>query len=964
LGFQHLSISASLSAMATLLARLNPHDAVVQFFSVLARTAIKRPLATIVGVLIVTLVVAPGVRWLRLRTDGHALISEAAPEVLYDKAIRAKFGIQDQIVILIHSSRSNGIFNPNTLQLVRDLTAECAKLPEVNPANLMSLATEPNFRMRPGTLIHETMLERPLKTQAELDQLRDDLNRIQLYTSTFVSSNGDSTVILIGTAPGADRTALYRKVSDIVAAKKGSREEIAVTGAPVAESLLGIHILEDLGVPGSLLGASTRGHEEKLKMPSTFYELRLLIAHRLGLVPVSILVMMLVFLLSFRNVPAMLLPLPGVGCTLLFVFGLMGWCGVPVYLTIAVMPVLLTATGVTNDIYVFSRYFTLLREQPATSHLAVVTETFEKMVRPITNTSLTTAIGFFSFGVSPLKPVQAFGIWTGIGVLFGLFYSFTVVPAILALINPKWLPGGKARTERGLQSAATSEYVQPANASPGCHQDRARLRTEVRAPTALGSCFARLCPLIIRRRGWVIFGLLLITALTPLGLLRLTVQDSWTDAFDPSSAFRRATKRVNEDFYGMHLLFISCDVPRTVHGEVPVSAVNPDGISLPANIADSPALIAGSTSVISASNAVWRSHIEMISVIGTNISARIPRRDTPTNFWAQFPKTGNAKYELVLQSQLRPEVIRATADLARFIRARPQYAVGGVLSPADYIETTRFMARPNDPGARIIPDDPGEIKLMWDYYGLALGRQRLHQIVDTNYWQSLTTVFLKDANFMGTDKLMKDIRAYGQEHLTGKGIKIGFAGDVALSQALIRGIVTTQLLSLCFSLAGIFLVTVVLGGSWRWGIYCVLPSLLAVLIKFAVMGWAGIPLGVATSMFAAMTLGIGVNCAIQLLEGYDLAHAGNASSAEALQRAFTLTGPAALINTVAVCLGFGVLMLSQVPANSRLGFLVVIGLAGCFVLSLLILPVLLHWKPIAPALCSHSPGATGLCSRA
>ena len=52
--------------------------------------------------------------------------------------------------------------------------------------------------------------------------------------------------------------------------------------------------------------------------------------------------------------------------------------------------------------------------------------------------------------------------------------------------------------------------------------------------------------------------------------------------------------------------------------------------------------------------------------------------------------------------------------------------------------------------------------------------------------------------------------------------------------------------------------------------------------------------GWTPEMFAAMTLGIGVNCAIQLLEGYDLARAVGASSGEALQRALTLTGPPAL----------------------------------------------------------------------
>ena len=143
-----------------------------------------------------------------------------------------------------------------------------------------------------------------------------------------------------------------------------------------------------------------------------------------------------------------------------------------------------------------------------------------------------------------------------------------------------------------------------------------------------------------------------------------------------------------------------------------------------------------------------------------------------------------------------------------------------------------------------------------------------------NYWQfATTTVFLKDANFVDTARLMNSIRDYERAHLAPKGIKLSFAGDVAVSQSLIHGIVTTQLQSLIWSLLGIFAVAAALGGSVRWGFYCLLPSLLAVVIKFAVMGWGDIPLGVATSMFAAMTLGIGVNCTIHLLEGFSQARA-------------------------------------------------------------------------------------------
>lgn len=917
-------------------AALKLHKLVVGCFASLANHSIARPKRVLLLVSIVTLAMAPGISRLKLRTDGHALVSANAPEVLYDNQIRAKFGIEDNLVVLVRSQHPDGIFNPDTLQLVRELTAEFKKLPGINPANVMSLATEPSFRMRPGTLIHQDLLEPPLKTRAELDLLRDDLRRIELYNGTLVSADSAATVVLVGIPQAADRTAFYQKALDILAAKQPRSDEMVVTGAPVAESLLGIHILEDLGVPKAYLGTSTRAPSEKIHPFASFYDFRRWVARGIGLVPVAALVMMLIFFFSFRNVLATLLPLPGIAATMLFVFGFMGWAGVPVYLTIAVMPVLLVATGVTNDIYVFSRYFTFLREQPGAAHLDVVRETFARMASPIASTSLTTGVGFLSFGVSPLGPVRAFGICTAIGVLFGLFYSFTVVPAMLALIKPRLLLPGKTRAS---------------------------------TPMRLSVWFSHLGSRVIHLRWWIAAAVLLTTAITPLGLRRLVVQDSWTDAFDPESQFRKATQYVNEQFYGMHLLFVSVDMPQILEGEVPASAITPYDILLPATLVNSPAEIGGSQITLSLddflkplnrdSEPLLRTHIEMALIQGDKIAARLAGLPQETNLWPILARAGTIYYKVPVRNQVRPDVIRSLGELGEFIRQRKLYAVGGVLGPADYIATTRFMARPNDANARVLPSDAIEVKLMWDYYGLARGPQRLHQIVDTNFWQSLTTVFLKDANFVATAKLMDEIRGYEREHLAPKGMKIGFAGDVALSQSLIHGIVTTQLHSLVWSLIGIYLITALLGGSLRWGAYCVVPSALAVLLKLAIMGWFGIPLGVATSMFAAMTLGIGVNCSIQLLEGFSQARTA-ASLPAALSRALALTGPPALINTLAVSLGFGVLMLSQVPANARLGLLVVLGLVECFIVSLLLLPVLLHWFPLKSPLPStprHEPVA-------
>jgi len=154
----------------------------------------------------------------------------------------------------------------------------------------MSLATEPSFRFRPSTLVPQRVLEPPLKTTTELEQLREDLRKMRLYTGTLVSLDGHSTAILIGVPAGVDRTRLYGQVNSIVARKRqfhGS-QEIDVTGAPAAESLLGIHILEDLGVPATWLGISTRSdRESEWKAPGSIRELQLLVTRRIGLVPIA-----------------------------------------------------------------------------------------------------------------------------------------------------------------------------------------------------------------------------------------------------------------------------------------------------------------------------------------------------------------------------------------------------------------------------------------------------------------------------------------------------------------------------------------------------------------------------------------------------------------------------------------------------------------------------------------------------
>jgi hypothetical protein len=300
-------------------------------------------------------------------------------------------------------------------------------------------------------------------------------------------------------------------------------------------------------------------------------------------------------------------------------------------------------------------------------------------------------------------------------------------------------------------------------------------------------------------------------------------------------------------------------------------------------------------------------------------------------------------YELSPAPYMEPEFLGQIRSLERFVVARSSDAVGGVLGPSDYVSTVNFMIYGRRAEQRRIPEDRRHVERVWREYGNIRGPERLSQLVDPTFTSGIITVLLKNANFVDTARLMSALREYEKNELGPRGISLRLAGDVAVSQSLIEAIVRTEIQSLIGTLLGVLTVTIVLGRSVLFGLYCVVPSTLAVLVNFAVMGWAGLPLGVATSMFSAMTLGIGVDYAIHLLTRARRAR-GMHAPRDAIVLAGVMTGPAIFVDTLAVVLGFGILLLSQVPANARLGALVAMSMITCFVVTMVTLPALLSYK--------------------
>ena len=756
----------------------------------LASGAVARPRWTLAVLLLLTAAAAPGLLRLELLTDGHALVPPDDPAVRLDADVRQHFALRDPIMLLVVTAHPRGIFNLETLTRIRRLSERLAGLEGVGDHQVTSLATERRDRVSQGSLELSTYLD-PLPDSPRLmAQLEADVDAVDILSGTLVSADRTAATILVGAPAGdsAARTALYRRILDLALAETSPTDRVLVVGAPVAEAILGLHILTDLVV----------------------------------LLPLAMGVIALVIWQGCRRLWGVGLALLEVGACLSWTFGLMGWLGIPVYLTTAMLPIILTTIGLADEIHLFWHYQHTLEQVP--DKREALLSTLRRMVRPVSLTSWTTSFAFLSFVTSPIAPIRFFGLFAALGTLICMLWSLTAIPAFLAL-----LPAAALQRRPGAGRGVTRAVV------------RALIRLSSHPRRTLAAVAA-------------------LTLLLGSGLGRLHVQDSWIEGFAKGSAFRQATDRANQLLHGTHLLLVHLTY------EPPAS---PEG------------------------------------------------------------------YQGRRGPLLSHRLLAATGELEDFLRRQPQ--VGGVLGPySHFMAVDRVWS-----GPRLLPEDPRVIDLTWRRFDWSRGEHRRREVADDALRRAVVTVFLGDTNYRDTLTLMRAVRDYETRRLAPLDVRLDFAGDVEVSRAMVPAIVRTQVRSLLLALGGALLAVSLLHRSLAVGACAVLPAAVGVLWVFGAMGWLGIPLGVATSMFCAITLGIGIDYAIHLLERYRQCRERGVGVP--LATSLEQTAPAILTDTLAIAGGFGLLTLSQVPATARLGLSVAVALAAVCLLTLAGLGSLLAW---------------------
>lgn len=220
-------------------------------------------------------------------------------------------------------------------------------------------------------------------------------------------------------------------------------------------------------------------------------------------------------------------------------------------------------------------------------------------------------------------------------------------------------------------------------------------------------------------------------------------------------------------------------------------------------------------------------------------------------------------------------------------------------------------------------------------------------VVDYDYRLANVRFYLDTAEFSETSPVVQALQAYVQSHFGGSGATATITGRVNLNYHWLKDIGRSHFFSVGISLMFVLAVSMLLFRSWVAGVFAVLPVLTSILVVYATMVLFSIDLGIGTSMFASVAIGLGVDFAIHTIDRLKYLFRHSVPTAQDLvTHLYAYTGRALLFNYLAVACGFGVLITSKVVPLNNFGTIVVLSVTMSFVASMVLLPALvLVFKP-------------------
>lgn len=829
------------------------------------------------------------------------------------------FGGTETIGVVL-DARQGGIITASNIRLIQEITRAVEDIEDIE--GVVSLTNIEYITAEEGSLVGGTLVDDDFGgTAEELNVIKDKLiSWDEMYHRVVISDDCKSSQMSItlktGLSSQAKQEVLNQVRTIVTTLCADSNVQATIVGDPVVSESAGQFMRSDL----------TR------------------------LIPLVILVVVLSLLLSFGTIEGTLLPLATVLISSIWALGLMGMFGITFTIVSSVIPVALIAIGSAYGIHVINHYTATLEQAVGIitkdRHRDIIIEGVADVLPAVILAAITTIAGFLSLVGSPLIPLRSFSVFTALGILFSLLLSISFIPSVLMLKKESRI-GKPARLLDLLKRVFLGKkphLIAPESAPVG--NGVSRKPTLYRLYHFLASNPLRL----------ILFSLVII-AVSFGGIRHIVVDTALINYFPPQSTLRKDIDFVDERFAGtnqMHLI---------VEGSEKGDMTNPEILKsldeLQTHLSqryDEIGKIVSFTTFVKRMNQVM--HIpEEPSFYASTLEESFDEDNLGlSSFESMF--FFDDELAVVDDGYVDPNIAYSerlghTMTFADgFALLSQAYAACGG-SKATVEQMLRYMEQEfNYRGAAYheIPYDPAkypaatteELQDLVSQY-LLIFSGSLDSFIDDSLMpkSARVAIQLKSRSTSVIANIIEDAEAFAARNFP-EGYSIHATGNGHLEYVMTRLILSSQMQSLLFSLASVFIILLLYFKSPLAGFVGIVPLFFSILLNYMAMGIFNIHLDLFTSLIASIAVGVGIDYTIHFMTNYRKERQKSSDLEEVTIRSMQKSGKGIFINALSVGLGFMVLIFSRFVVLRYIGILAAVVMFTSSILAMTIIPGLLN----------------------
>ncbi|MDF1644175.1 MAG: MMPL family transporter [Pseudomonadales bacterium] len=791
-------------------------------------------------------------------TDPENMLPTDQSDRVVHNTLKKQFSLHDMIVVgVVNDTHADGIYNHNSLAAIHQLSSAIEQIDGVIREDLRSLATADNVTQEgAGTIRFEWMMNQAPKTQQAVSRIKEAVNHLPMLQNTLVSGDGKAAGIYV---PIVEKDQSYRIAEQIreIITSLDSDDQFHITGLPIAEDTFGVEMFKQMAISAPLAG----------------------------------LVIFIMLWIFFRNLSLIIAPMLMAMAVVISTMGLLIGMGYTVHIMSSMIPIFLMPIAVVDSVHLLSEFAD--RYKPGKSPKQVVTEVMEHLFTPMLFTSVTSSIGFASLALTPIPPVQVFGIYTALGIALAFVLTVTFIPAYIALLSEKKLATLGSRLHEQESHGLLAKAL-PHVGDFSIHHARIIL------------------PLVI-----------ILFSVSVYGISKIQINDNPVYWFDEQHEIQVADRALNSHFAGTYNAFLVLthesaeSVIPTKQIEQWIQRAKKRGVDLTADWAaiqkrieteqENPLEALNYELQVQLFNAeidsldYWQ---ELADMVGTAITDR-----------KYFQKPDALHYIESLQQAL---------DESGY--------VGKSSAITDLVKTVyRELLGGDQQNYRIPTTSNAVAQTILSFQG-SHRPQDLWHMVTPSYHSAAIWLQLNSGDNIDMTKVIQFVERYVEQNPLPDNVRMDWGGLTYINVVWQDEMVTGMVGSLIGAFLAVGLIMILLFRSVTFGLLAMIPLTVTITLIYGVIGFIGKDYDMPVAILSSLTLGLSVDFAIHFLERTRSLYKETGDWLEALKQMYQEPARAISRNAIVIAIGFTPLLLAPLTPYQTVGiFLAAIMAISCVV---------------------------------